>query len=472
MSLTKATYSMILGAPFNVLDYGADPTGVADSRAACQAAINAAQAAGGGVVVIPEGTYLIGGVASGDTVLNGLLVPYVSQYGTANRIIIQGQGRSTILKANSNGMYVIRFSDSNGGVRDLSIDGNGRTSVVGLGCVPQSVTQTTTVVFQNYNIFSGLFILGCAEGFTLKAGPDVAGADSGCWYNVLQDAHIYTCTRGIWLQDGTNAGSSPANRNSFFNIRIGQTTNTGVQIDAGDTNKFYAVNFEGITTGTSPNATPTALYIRQTSPVSLADNINNEFFGCTFEANDRDLDNFSTYSQFFGCNMTGTKVNNGSGAGYGLLFVGGNDSSQVPQIYGGGTYQTNSQVPGLINGLTFKSSTGAAQVLLDSTIQTGLSFQEKSGTSGTIANGATFTITIPTPRRPQLLFIYAGYNLQTSGMYFVCGDGLINIAVATIVSSLAITVSGTAANQVTVTNNFGGSTVMLYTLTPFGPAAA
>jgi hypothetical protein len=472
MSLTKATYSMISGAPFNVLDYGADPTGVADSRAACQAAINAAQAAGGGVVVIPEGTYLIGGVASGDTVLNGLLVPYVSQYGTANRVIIQGQGRSTILKANSNGMYVIRFSDSNGGVRDLSIDGNSKTSVIGLGCVPQSVKQTTTVVFQNYNIFSGLFILGCAEGFTLKAGPDVAGADSGCWYNVLQDAHIYTCTRGIWLQDGTNASSSPANRNSFFNIRIGQTTNTGVQIDAGDTNKFYAVNFEGISTGTSPNATPTALYIRQTSPVSLADNINNEFFGCTFEANDRDLDNFSTYSQFFGCNMTGTKVNNGSGAGYGLLFVGGNDSSQVPQVYGGGTYQTNSQITGLINGTTFRTTSGTAQLQLNAAFESTTSFQEKSGSSGSIANGATFAVTIPTPRRPQLLFVYTNFNLNNPGLYLLCGDGSGNITVTNIVSQIIFTVAGTAANTITITNAAGASANIYYTLTPFGAAAA
>ena len=40
MSLTKATYSMITGAPVNVLDYGADPTGVADSTGAIQAAID------------------------------------------------------------------------------------------------------------------------------------------------------------------------------------------------------------------------------------------------------------------------------------------------------------------------------------------------------------------------------------------------------------------------------------------------
>ena len=40
MSLTKATYSMIAGAPVNVLDFGAVCDGVADDSAAVQAAIN------------------------------------------------------------------------------------------------------------------------------------------------------------------------------------------------------------------------------------------------------------------------------------------------------------------------------------------------------------------------------------------------------------------------------------------------
>jgi hypothetical protein len=55
MSLTKATYSMISGAQANVLDYGADPTGVADSLAA----FNNAQATltRGGTLYVPPGTY-------------------------------------------------------------------------------------------------------------------------------------------------------------------------------------------------------------------------------------------------------------------------------------------------------------------------------------------------------------------------------------------------------------------------------
>ena len=54
MALTKATYSMINGAPANVLDYGADPTGVADSTAAFEAALAASSC-----VYAPSGTYLV-----------------------------------------------------------------------------------------------------------------------------------------------------------------------------------------------------------------------------------------------------------------------------------------------------------------------------------------------------------------------------------------------------------------------------
>ena len=39
MALTKVTYSMIKGAVANVLDYGADPTGNADSTTAIIAAL-------------------------------------------------------------------------------------------------------------------------------------------------------------------------------------------------------------------------------------------------------------------------------------------------------------------------------------------------------------------------------------------------------------------------------------------------
>ena len=54
MSLTKLSYAMIQGAPVNVLDFGADPTGLTDSNTAIQTAIDL-----GETIVFPAGTYLI-----------------------------------------------------------------------------------------------------------------------------------------------------------------------------------------------------------------------------------------------------------------------------------------------------------------------------------------------------------------------------------------------------------------------------
>lgn len=56
MSLTKATFSMLSGAPINVVDYGADPTGSTNSTAAIQAAIDAGKS-----VYFPAGNYAVTG---------------------------------------------------------------------------------------------------------------------------------------------------------------------------------------------------------------------------------------------------------------------------------------------------------------------------------------------------------------------------------------------------------------------------
>jgi hypothetical protein len=57
MSLTKVSYSMITGAVFNVLDYGATGNGTTSDSTAINAAIVDANANGGGVLFFPVGTY-------------------------------------------------------------------------------------------------------------------------------------------------------------------------------------------------------------------------------------------------------------------------------------------------------------------------------------------------------------------------------------------------------------------------------
>ena len=58
MSLTKVSYSMILGECLNVLDYGAKGDGTTDDTAAIEAAIAAATTAKT-TLVFPAGTYKI-----------------------------------------------------------------------------------------------------------------------------------------------------------------------------------------------------------------------------------------------------------------------------------------------------------------------------------------------------------------------------------------------------------------------------
>lgn len=58
MALTKATYSMIEGAPVNVLDFGAAGDGLTDDTAAIQAAIAEGEATGN-AVYLPANSYLV-----------------------------------------------------------------------------------------------------------------------------------------------------------------------------------------------------------------------------------------------------------------------------------------------------------------------------------------------------------------------------------------------------------------------------
>lgn len=98
MSLTKVTYSMIKGSAFNALDFGADPTGVADSSAAIQAAIDACAAGGpsgqpGGQVFFPRGTYLVN-TPINLTSSNSVLRAYTQ---------LVGEGNGTVIKGNTGG---------------------------------------------------------------------------------------------------------------------------------------------------------------------------------------------------------------------------------------------------------------------------------------------------------------------------------------------------------------------------------
>lgn len=272
MSLTKVTYSMISGDVVNVLDFGADPTGVNDSRAAINAAIASLNAVptttpngvdlGGGTVYIPEGTYKI----SGDALNNGIQIP------CNTRLIGAGIGATRIIPAGNN-VVCIKVYASYSEVSNLLIINDGAYSnVSGLRVAP--LNETAVTYTQNdYGKFHNLEIRGCNEGIVAKPGPNVPGVgDAACWYNHFFDISVRDCTIGVGLY---GAGTYGPNRNVFTNVRIGGTeTQYGLFCDLGDTCKFIACSFEGIQT--SPGV---AIYLS-----SKALNGKHVFYSPTFEA--------------------------------------------------------------------------------------------------------------------------------------------------------------------------------------------
>lgn len=131
MLTLKADTLAAVGKKFglNVLDFGADNTGVGLTQDEVQAALNAAGAAGGGIVFAPAGEYLIGDSAEtypstycpeGDS-WYGLLIPA--------GVVLVGEGRATHFKravANPLMMFIAPNGDGTQ-VRNLRIDGNATT---------------------------------------------------------------------------------------------------------------------------------------------------------------------------------------------------------------------------------------------------------------------------------------------------------------------------------------------------------
>jgi hypothetical protein len=256
-------------------------------------------------------------------------------------LIVRTDGQSIAfeectLKANSNNGVLFKQAASKS-VHEgrFFADGNSKTGVWAMALAPEDITQTITVTNSNFNVMPAMVATGVYAALVLQAGPDVAAVDSGCWYNHCKDVLALGCTRGIWLRDPSNAAGSPCNRNKFTNCRVGAsgalTENNGLHIAAGDTNTFIACDFEGIASGTSPFATPTAVRIDNTS-AGGASNQNNVFVSCIFEANTRDIDNNNTTSTFLGCQYTGTKI-------AGSVFINiSADPSQQPLVIPGLRY--------------------------------------------------------------------------------------------------------------------------------------
>lgn len=191
MALTKASYSMIDGATYNVKDFGAVGDGVADDTTAFSLALQAASS--GGAIYLPKGTYVVDG---------GFEVSY------SKTIKIFGDGAGLDQSGTSTGVSVIKHVGDNlcfkftpsslwakVQIEDLSVFGNNgasanfvefsdswnnivqnvMTSGYALGAVVRLVNRTTWT--ENFNLINTMF-RGCLYGVKFERVSATGGTNS------------------------------------------------------------------------------------------------------------------------------------------------------------------------------------------------------------------------------------------------------------------------------------------------------
>jgi Pectate lyase superfamily protein len=170
MSLTKVSYSMITGAPVNVMDYGAKGNGTTDDTAAIQAAINAC-ASVGNTVYLPAGTYKITSALSMITGVN-----------------LMGAGDTeTIIQANAcDGIhyaYVSAFNNST--ISDLQIQGVNAAAYIGINQPFTSSYLNEIHGLTIRNVFVTYFNIGIQL--------------TDMWDSLIDNCWIQYCNNGIYL---------------------------------------------------------------------------------------------------------------------------------------------------------------------------------------------------------------------------------------------------------------------------------
>jgi hypothetical protein len=283
MSLTKVSNSMISGARFNVVDYGAVGDGSTDNTTAIQAAMTAA---GSGTLLFPDGVFNISGVL---TVPIGLKIQgtyRLGQNGNASgnnggtKIVQTGTG-TTISPTvgstfgNSSGNYGLTVGNATGMVvgKVITIAGAGVAgntlyskiaSIAGLTITLDSPWSTPVIsavvrvqtgvnIFELHNtgynnLSNDLDILGNSfEGLWLVGGYDQISAKNG----------------GVWCTLNNMTFASPSRSAVYFAGFVQQWFAQNIEMTAGpygflyggagvslvnnlfDKNRFYNIYFNG-----------------------------------------------------------------------------------------------------------------------------------------------------------------------------------------------------------------------------------
>lgn len=193
--LTFTPFAPTYPQQINILNYGADPTGVNDSYPAINAAVNAAVAAGGGIVYYPAGTFMV-----------SASIPDVAA------VTHQGSGfdATTVqAKANTNFPVFSRAGSATvtingGGIRDMRIVGawlsTSPTANTTAHCL--SIVGSNGAIYQNLRLESGN--VGCYLAFNYESYMDNVKTIAGPGVNLQQ------CATGFLFDATTTANVNNA----------------------------------------------------------------------------------------------------------------------------------------------------------------------------------------------------------------------------------------------------------------------
>lgn len=230
MSLTKATYSMILGASANVLDFGAVGDGITDDTAAIQAAVNNIAAQGGGTVYFPD-------PATSYRITSPITLD--------NYVSLQGDGRYTrILRDFVNGFAFIAINKTYIAVRNLFITSTtpsvtSPSGGIGLqGSTYCSVNSVVVTGMRQYGVWlfdtSNTVVQNCSFSGWIGAyqqdSCDIGVINDSNW-NIIESNWCYGGgDHGVLVQD-PYSGSEPTG-NQVIGNTIGAHTAYGIAVYA------------------------------------------------------------------------------------------------------------------------------------------------------------------------------------------------------------------------------------------------
>lgn len=257
MSLTKVSYSMIDGAVFNVLDFGASPSAsAAQNQTAFEAAI--AAASGGGSP---------GGVASGPQ--NSVYVP-PGVYDIIGNLRVYGNG--------------MKFYGAGIGATTINVT----TSVPGIVCATLTGNPPSTAFFNHGNTTSDFRLVGGTYGIVLGGEPgdsfrtyvgtvDRIEVKESTQYAIrcaiaiasLNDLNLINNENGVLIEN-------PTTHTTFKSVRIFNSTLVALRLSGGRNISFVGCDFE--------NSGKQGVIIDNVNTVASI-----SFLSCWFENNLRDL---------------------------------------------------------------------------------------------------------------------------------------------------------------------------------------